>query len=330
MNYTAFVIMPFSNDFDWLFEELRKLTDDISTVGENTISLTRASEKTLKDRVLDNVIAMIDQADIVIVDITGQNNNVIFEFGYAKALGKTIIPICDAATDFSKLATDYASYTYTPYDKQNLPIFSAKFRQRIRDSLEMLAIREQQETASDQDEILVTCYKDRKVADLSDKISCAKREIKILQTNMDTLRDDYIDALTTVIENNEKLSVQLLTLDPESHFAAGRATQLGKDVYTFRFELHQALQDVYRAIGNYRNVEIRTYDDFPTQIMFQIDDAIYNSVVSKYQPARNNCTFEVNARLNTFQKSFSLHFTSVWRDSNTTSIYLPKEDRFKS
>jgi hypothetical protein len=76
--------------------------------------------------------------------------------------------------------------------------------------------------------------------------------------------------------NKSTFSVSFLALDPESYFAAIRAQQLGIDASEFRSELHNALLQLYERLGKYPEVEIRLYDDFPTQICFIIDEDIYN------------------------------------------------------
>ena len=118
-----------------------------------------------------------------------------------------------------------------------------------------------------------------------------------------------------------------LALDPESYFAAIRAQQLGIDASEFRSELHNALLQLYEYLGKYPEVEIRLYDDFPTQICFIIDEDIYNCVVSKYQQSRNNCLFKLDGQYPVLHTSFILHFISVWRDTKTTKRYFPRGHR---
>ncbi len=123
--------------------------------------------------------------------------------------------------------------------------------------------------------------------------------------------------------NNRSLEVALLSLDPDSNFAAARAKQLGINVYKFRNELHTALRTLRECFGRYPNVEIRIYDDFPTQICFIIDSIVYNCTVTKHQQSRNNCLFKFDSKHPSLFMSFVSHFTSVWIDKNTTREYMP-------
>ena len=151
--------------------------------------------------------------------------------------------------------------------------------------------------------------------------------IKINQTNMTNVNNSYGESMRRAIERQPNIELNFLALDPESYFAAVRAEQIGKDVSEFRDELHTALYSLHETFGDYSNVEIRVYDDFPTQICFIVDDIIYNCVVSKYQQSRNNVLFKLDSSYPAIHTSFILHFTSVWRDINTTKKYAPRRFR---
>ena len=171
----------------------------------------------------------------------------------------------------------------------------------------------------------VEYIENREKAKLRPVFANAKESIRIIQTNMSTVVTDYLDsiesALKTAKSNNKRIEVLLLTLDPDSNFAAARAKQLGLDVYQFRNELHVALRELSNRFNNYKNVEIRIYDDFPTQICFIIDNIVYNCTVTKLKQSRNNCLFKFDSRYPSLFLSFVSHFTDVWRDKNTTKRY---------
>jgi hypothetical protein len=183
----------------------------------------------------------------------------------------------------------------------------------------------------EKDKFEVECIKNRQKANLMEKFTNAESDIRIIQTNMSTVVREYLDGIEKAIKNAQtskrSFNVSFLALDPESYFAAIRAQQLGTDVSEFRSELHDALFQLHQRLGHYPEVEIRVYDDFPTQICFIIDSEIYNCVVSKYQQSRNNCLFRLDSQYPALHTSFVLHFTSVWRDTKTTKRYYPRSHR---
>ncbi len=325
----VFAVTPFSGQYEKIWGAMRECVDKINiSASGNIIKIYRASETTPKDILVGNVFQKINDYDIAIIDVTGQVPNIMFALGYAFAANNRIIALCQERR--IEPATDYRSFIYTQYDPEDLITFKAQLRTRLLEQINIVnKEREQRITRrrimADKDVMEVNCFRNREVAKLEEKFRAAKHLIRVLTTNLNAIHGRYTAAIESVLENNPQLNVQFLALDPESVFAAARAKQLGKDTYAFRAELHEALSSVYNMFSKFRNVEIRTYDDLPTQIAFQIDDLVYNSVVSKYQLARDNCIFEVDAKYPIFNTSFSLNFASVWRDPNTTHPYVPKQ-----
>jgi nucleoside 2-deoxyribosyltransferase len=55
---------------------------------EGRLAAIRADQITQLGRITDQIMDAIETADIVIADITGRNANVLWELGFAHALGK--------------------------------------------------------------------------------------------------------------------------------------------------------------------------------------------------------------------------------------------------
>lgn len=328
----CFAIMPFADDFSPVFGHIQKVIDELNDRNKDlSLTLERSDSKTKEPFIYQNISRHIDDCDIAFIDITGQNHNVVFEFGYAFAQGKRIIPFTQ--DDTKTLSADYRSFIYIQYDTNELTTFESSLRLRLQeviDSIKQSRIAEllKKRVTIQKDEFEVSCFTNRKVANLQKHFENAKDQIRIVQTNLSTVLQQYADLISQALKSNPLLEVRMLTLDPESHFAAVRASQLGVDVSEFRYELHRSLFELYQRFKEAENFEIRIYDDFPTQICFIIDREIYNCVVSKYQPSRNNCVFKLDANYPALHTSFNLHFTSVWRDSRTTKKYDPSKIRF--
>ncbi len=83
----AFVIMPFGSAWSAeIYDEIKLAADGLQS--EVDLLVERADEISSPGRITDQIVAAIEQADLVIADITDSNPNVMWELGHAQALGK--------------------------------------------------------------------------------------------------------------------------------------------------------------------------------------------------------------------------------------------------
>jgi hypothetical protein len=126
----CFVIMPFQASFDPVFEAVK-------TVACNAILDTTFECYWLKDvhaagRITDDILRGLNDAAFCIADLTGHNPNVMWETGYAMALGKPTILI---GQDVESLPFDLRSHRVLAYSPQALPDFHERLRKAIQDTL---------------------------------------------------------------------------------------------------------------------------------------------------------------------------------------------------
>jgi hypothetical protein len=81
----AFVLMPFAEDFDWLYEEIRAAGEDADVLVE------RADDIFAAGIIIDQVRTRIRQADIIIAVCAGRNANVFYELGMSEAFHRPIL-----------------------------------------------------------------------------------------------------------------------------------------------------------------------------------------------------------------------------------------------
>lgn len=87
----VFVLMPFEESWS------ANVHDEIGQACARTalqiagLRWERADDITVPGRITDQIVSAIERADVLVADITGANANVLFELGYADALGKPII-----------------------------------------------------------------------------------------------------------------------------------------------------------------------------------------------------------------------------------------------
>ncbi len=79
---TIFILMPFSHEFDNVFYAIREAASEIGAKVE------RADRPLTAEIISQRIYLGIENADLILADLTGRNPNVIYEVGYAHALGK--------------------------------------------------------------------------------------------------------------------------------------------------------------------------------------------------------------------------------------------------
>ena len=104
----AFVLMPFSSDFDDIYKYgIKKTAEELGIVAE------RVDEQHFSETILERVYRQIENSDFIVADMTGKNANVFYEVGYAHAKGKLCALVTQSATD---IPFDLKHHTHVIYD----------------------------------------------------------------------------------------------------------------------------------------------------------------------------------------------------------------------
>ncbi|MCB0460517.1 MAG: hypothetical protein KDC74_10960 [Flavobacteriaceae bacterium] len=104
-----FVVMQFTNEFNNLYNDV------IIPIAEKTgFDVIRADEFFSSTPILTDIIKSIKESSAIIADITPDNPNVFYEIGYAHAINKPTILICDKIRD--KLPFDVSSFRTLFYE----------------------------------------------------------------------------------------------------------------------------------------------------------------------------------------------------------------------
>ena len=105
----AFVVMQFGDEFDALY------TDVIGpTCVEFGFDVIRADDIYLPGLILADIVRSINDAQLIIADITTDNPNVFYEVGYAHGIGKPTILMSDRRRE--KLPFDVSGMRTLFYD----------------------------------------------------------------------------------------------------------------------------------------------------------------------------------------------------------------------
>ena len=88
------VMMPFNAGFNAVHEGIRR------ACKEAGFRCLRVDDVWEESTVIQDIFNLIFRAQVVVVDFTGKNPNVMYETGIAHTLGKHVVPISQSLTMF--------------------------------------------------------------------------------------------------------------------------------------------------------------------------------------------------------------------------------------
>ncbi len=117
----AFIIMPFRESWS---NETYDLIAQVAASLEPPLPIIRADKIFEPGRITDQIVAAIQDARLVIADITGLNPNVMWELGYADALQKPVVILrqrnVEAPFDIYERRQVLYAMPLVPEDKESL------------------------------------------------------------------------------------------------------------------------------------------------------------------------------------------------------------------
>lgn len=122
-----FVVMQFTEEYNNLYKEVI-----IPVAEKKGLEVIRADEFYSSTPILNDIIRSIKESSIIIAEITPDNPNVFYEIGYAHAINKPTILICDRKRE--KLPFDISSFRTLFYD--NTISGKSKIEQSLKKYLE--------------------------------------------------------------------------------------------------------------------------------------------------------------------------------------------------
>ncbi len=133
--FSCFIIMPFKKD-------LRVVSQVVKSVVEKHYEgiAFRADDDFHPGTVVEQIKKWIAEADFCVADVSGANPNVLWEAGYAHALGKPIIQIVQDTEDmpFDIQAMSTLEYSLATLEKASLDGSKTDFHDKLKDAFAVL------------------------------------------------------------------------------------------------------------------------------------------------------------------------------------------------
>lgn len=122
----CFVMMPFKDPFDLYYETIFK-----PAILKANLEPVRADDLFRPSVIVGDLWQMIQDAKVLLAELTTKNANVFYELGLAHAIGKPIVLVSETMDD---VPFDLQQLRVLPYDK-NDPEWGADLRNRITKSI---------------------------------------------------------------------------------------------------------------------------------------------------------------------------------------------------
>jgi len=119
------VMMPFSLEFKHVYEAIKKATTMCS------LRCLRADDIWEESTIVQDIFNLIFRSQVVVVDFSGKNPNVMYETGIAHTLGKHVIPISQSLEDVPFDMRHHRVLKYLP-NKEGLDNLSSNLAAKLR------------------------------------------------------------------------------------------------------------------------------------------------------------------------------------------------------
>jgi len=102
------VMMPFRRELDPVFQAITRASES------NGLRCLRADDIWEESAIIQDIFNLVFRAQVVVVDFTGRNPNVMYETGIAHTLGKHVVPISQSLDDVPFDMTHHRVLKYLP------------------------------------------------------------------------------------------------------------------------------------------------------------------------------------------------------------------------
>lgn len=119
------VMMPFAMEFSAVYESIKRATVECG------LRCLRADDIWDDTTVVQDIFALIYRAQVVVVDFTGKNPNVMYETGIAHTLGKHVVPVSQSLDDVPFDMRHHRVLKYLP-NKEGLDKLASDLAAKLR------------------------------------------------------------------------------------------------------------------------------------------------------------------------------------------------------
>lgn len=300
------MIIPYEQQYEAVYNAIKQSNNFMRQRIE--VEFVRADSSSLMPTPEENVTQHIALCDFAVADLSNVNPNVVYEVGYASAIGKPVILM---STRDAMLPSNLRGRHFLMYDPGNLESLTAQLP-----SFFLAAISAALEVPK-KDSFVASGYTSIDSAHLPIVIREARNCIDILAPTLQGLvSTDISFEISHAIRRSPGLKLRILVLDPESSFVNFRAQALGRLAYDYRNELRHALASamkIFTEIG--QSCEVRLYDEMPYYHLYRVDENLFLSPLNPFGMSREGLTFRLKTNDPGAQSVLVAGFDYLWARS---------------
>jgi guanylate kinase len=105
----VFVLMPFKQEFDDVYMAIQMAG---RLINRRPLCIDRMDEKRGAYHISDEILRRIQEAALIVAEVTEYNPNVFFEVGYARGIGKPVLPIAQKGSELAFDLKDFRTIFY--------------------------------------------------------------------------------------------------------------------------------------------------------------------------------------------------------------------------
>jgi nucleoside 2-deoxyribosyltransferase len=242
---SCFVIMPYSGGMDVVFGSA--IVPALRSVKRADILPLRADAMGQQELTLRaHIQGAVDAADFCIVDVTGFNPNVMYEFGYAAARHKPMVTIVeDTALRLVPISIQRSSLI--AYNKHDLP----RFATLLAEAVEQIAVSTERTGKVRATGFSPSLFDEIEIID--EFTQSARFTLSAAVGSADVL----VERLLPVTGGADKvpLDMRIVCADPEGEFARIRAADSGRPIYRYRDDLWHSLRSLVTHVRKRRDLQ---------------------------------------------------------------------------
>ncbi len=118
------VMMPFSKEFDPVYGTIK------NACTNNNLRCLRADDIWEDTTFMQDIFNLVFRAQVIVVDFSGKNANVMYETGIAHTLGKHVIPVTQSRADVPSDMMHHRALLYFP-NKEGLTTLEAGLTKKL-------------------------------------------------------------------------------------------------------------------------------------------------------------------------------------------------------
>ena len=119
------VMMPFAREFDPPHAAIK------AACVENRLRCLRGDDIWEESTIIQDIFNLIFRSQVVVVDFTGKNPNVMYETGIAHTLGKHVVPITQALSDVPFDMRHHRAFIYLP-NREGFAALEAGLKKKLK------------------------------------------------------------------------------------------------------------------------------------------------------------------------------------------------------